>query len=76
MTPEPAIVTDVFDFLMGDGFVMVGGLAGNGSRKAREPEIRSALTPAGNRPSGSPTREVWIGIEEDVERLERLLRTP
>lgn len=24
MTHEPAIVTDVFDFLMGDGFVMVG----------------------------------------------------
>ena len=73
---EPPIVTDVFDYLMGDGFAM-----------AREPatahkEITSRtleLSASGAETTqysahGKSPREVWPGIEDDVRDLERLLR--
>lgn len=63
MTRDPAFTTDVFDYLMGDGFVM---------RDDRPPAMLPySPTDASIR---QPPREVWTGIEDDVRELERMLR--
>jgi hypothetical protein len=54
--PDPAITTDVFDYLMGEVFVMV--------------DMPVSTQP--RHPQPEPPREAWAGIEDDVRELERL----
>jgi hypothetical protein len=68
MIHDPQPITDVFGYLMGDGVAIFGDPAGYEGRVADKTRDISGMTQP-----VQPPREVWLGIEDDVAELERLL---
>jgi hypothetical protein len=67
VTPDPAITTDVFEYLCGEGFVMV-------SETPTSPEVARRRSEALDEIGKLDGELLWGGIEGDVAELEALLK--
>lgn len=67
-TRDPAFTTDVFDYLMGDGFVMVG------TKGVDAPSTPLRMPRDVDQSTADDGARSWPGIADEVKDLERLLR--